>query len=204
MSKIIPELCNFITIGAWNPAIIQPNWLKKYFPEIPDTCNIEIASVGVASAFRMSYPKFSIDPNNGRLVFIPKEMSEDLMVYISRLSMGIQTKLEHTPIFASGSNFAFQLIGEESFTLDEIEKDQQIAGLYKDFKEQGNIVSRSIMHTFSLKDYSVNIYYDYKGRDKMLRINFDYHGANPMKRSAEGLVNNYKYSLKLSEKLIRN
>jgi hypothetical protein len=204
MSKNLPEQSNFIAIGAWNPAIIQPRWLSKYFSNhIPDTCNIEIASVGVVSAFRMSYPKVSIDPNNGRLVFIPKDLSEENMKYIAELSMGIQSKLEHTPLIAAGSNFVFQLEAGESFTLDEIEPEPQIAGLYKDLKEQGKMVSKSIRHTFSLKDYSVNINYDYAGTDRFLRLNFDYQGANSMRLAAEGLVVNFKYSLNLKQQLIR-
>jgi hypothetical protein len=204
MSKNLPDQSNFLTIGAWNPAIIQPHWLRKYFSgKIPDTCQIEIASVGAISAFRMSYPKVSIDPNNGRLIFIPKELSEESMKYIAELGLGIQGKLEHTPIVASGSNFVYQLEAGESFTLDEIEQEQQIAGLYKNLNEQGKIISKSIRHTFSLKDYSVNITYDYSGSDRLLRVNFDYQGAEPMKRAAEGLVANFKYSLDLQKQLIR-
>lgn len=204
MSKQIPEQSNFVTIGAWNPAIIQPHWLRKFFSDmIPDTCQIEIASVGAISAFKMSYPKISIDPNNGRLVFIPKELSEESMKYIAELSLGIQAKLEHTPIVASGSNFVFQLEAGESFTLDEIEQEQQIADLYNKQTEQSKIISKSIRHTFSLKDYSVNITYDYTGSDRLLRVNFDYQGADPMKRAAEGLVANFKYSLDLEKQLVR-
>ena len=130
MSTPIPVQSNFIAIGAWNPAIIQPHWLRKHFSDfIPETCQIEIASVGVASAFRMSYPKVSIDPNNGRLVFIPKELSEEIMKYIADLSIGIQEKLEHTPIIAAGSNVVFQLEAGEIFLLDQIEPEQEVEGL---------------------------------------------------------------------------
>jgi hypothetical protein len=206
MSKSLPEQSNFIVIGAWNPAIIQPHWLRKNFSDqIPETCKIKIVSIGVASAVIMSYPKISIDPNNGRLVFIPKDLSEETMKYIAELSMGIQSKLEHTPIIAAGSNFVFQLDAGESFTLDEIEPEPQIDGLYKDMEDKGKIVSKSIRHTLSFKDYSVNITYDYAGSNRLLRINFDYQGqgANTMKRAAEGLVTNFKNSLDLKQQLIR-
>jgi hypothetical protein len=204
MSKNLIEQSNFVVIGAWNPAIIQPHWLRQHFSDfIPETCQIEIASVGVASAFRMSYPKVSIDPNNGRLVFVPKDLSEETMKYIADLSMGIQVKLEHTPIIASGSNFVFQLEVGEIFTLDKLEPEQEIEGLYKDLNDHGKIISKSIRHTFSLKDFSVNITYDYVGNDRFLRINYDYQGSNAMKRAAKGLVENFHYSQVLKEQLIR-
>jgi hypothetical protein len=204
MSKPIPEKSNFIAIGAWNPAIIQPHWLHKYFSDVvPDSCQIEIASIGGATAIRMVYPNVTIDPNNGRLVFIPKELNEEILKYIADLSSGIRTKLEHTPLIAAGSNFVFQLDENEIFTLDEIEQDQQILELYKELKDPGNIVSKTIKHAFSLQNYSINVTYEYVGRDKKLAINFDYQGANPMKRAAEGLVSNYHRALELSGTLIK-
>jgi hypothetical protein len=204
MSKDIPNQSNFIAIGAWNPAIIQPHWLRKFFSDkIPETCQIEITSVGVASAIRMSYPKVTIDPNNGRLVFIPKDLSDDTLKYICDLSMGIHGKLEHTPIIAAGSNFVYRLETGEYFSIDEVEKESEILDLYKDLKEQGQLVEKSIRHSFSGNDYTINITYDYSGNDRFLRINFDYRGADPMKRAAEKLIENFKYSLILNKQLIR-
>lgn len=204
MSKNLPDQSNFIAIGAWNPAIIQPHWLKKQFPSIvPDNCAIEIASSGSGSSIRMNYEKVIIDPNNGRLILIPKALNEENLNYIKDLGIGIQSKLEHTPIVAAGSNFVFQLDSEEIFTVDDIAQDDKILGLYGDLPKQGKMISKSIRHTFGLADYSINVNYDYGASARFLRINYDYKGANPMKRAAESLIENYKYSLELCSSLIR-
>jgi hypothetical protein len=130
MSRPLPEQSNFIAIGAWNPAIIQPHWLKKHFyRQIPDVCNIEIASAGANFLFRMNYEKVIIDPNNGRLILIPKKFDEENMAYIADLALGIYKLLAHTPVSAAGCNFVFKLDPDEVFTIDEIEDDDKIMSL---------------------------------------------------------------------------
>jgi len=204
MSKPLPEQSNFIAIGAWNPAIIQPHWLKKHFPEqIPDTCKIEVASSGGTTCFRMDYEHVLIDPNNGRLVFIPKTLDETTMRYIADLASGVHDLLKHTPIVAAGCNFVFDLDSEESFTLDDVERNHEIADLYSESGETGQLISKSIRHTFGFADCSMNITYDYVGAHKVLRINFDYKGVRPVENAAQALVGNYKRSLALAAKLIR-
>jgi len=204
MSQPIPEQSNFVAIGAWNPAILQPQWLKKHFPKhIPDNCRIEIASSGNASAIRMNYDRVVIDPNNGRLVLMPKVLDEDTMGYISELAKGIYELLEHTPVGAAGCNFVYKLESGESFTVDDIEKDDKIVELYNGLGERGELVSKSIRHTFSLPDCSINVNYDYIGADRILRMNFDYQKTKAVENAANALVGNYKYSQELVGKLVR-
>lgn len=205
MSKIIPEQSNFIAIGAWNPAIIQPHWLKKQFGErIPDECGVEIVSAGgLISAFRLNYKRIVIDPNNGRLVLIPKEDNKEIYQYLSEIALGIQDKLSHTPIIAAGSNFVFKLESNESFTIDEIEKEPDILKLYDNTHEKDKIISKSIRHTFGHDNYTINIIYESTKAEKLLKINFDYQKQSPMKRAAELLVKNYEYALELNAHLVR-
>lgn len=204
MSQSIAEQSSFVVIGAWNPAILQPQWLKKHFPKhIPDNCRIEIASSGTASAIRMNYDRVIIDPNNGRLVLTPKVLDEEAMVYISELAKGIYGLLEHTPVVAAGCNFVYKLEPCESFTVDDIEKDERIVDLYNGLGEQGELVSKSIRHTFSLPDCSINVNYDYIGTDRILRMNFDYQKTKSVEKAANSLVYNYRYSQELVGKLVR-
>jgi hypothetical protein len=202
MSKILPEQCNFIAIGAWNPAIIQPQWLKKQFGEkIPDQCNVEIVAMGAVSAFRLSFEKFIIDPNNGRLVLIPKDGSEATFSYLAELALGIQEKLPHTPILAAGSNFVFKLDDGETFLINKQNKDADVTNFYHDINDKAKIVSKSTRHTLGLETCSINITYEYS-TEKIIRINFDYQKYDAMKRAATSLVDNYKYAVELSGRLV--
>jgi hypothetical protein len=150
----------------------------------------------------MNYEKIIIDPNNGRLILIPKEFNEETMAYIAELALGMYKLLEHTPVGAAGCNFVFKLDPEEIFTVDEIENDDKITSLYNGLCN-GTLVSKLIRHTFGLADCSVNVIYDYIGTERILRLNFDYQKANSMENASKSFVSNFKYSIELLNKLIR-
>ena len=203
MSKPIPEQSNFIVIGAWNPAIIQPQWLKKEFPDlIPSEFNMQVVA-GVVSAFRIEFPnEFVLDPNGGRLVFIPKKLENKCLRKIASLGRGIQDRLSHTPIAAAGSNFVFQLEQNEFFKHEKTETDDKIKKIYENINGS-KLVARSIGHTLSHEDHTVNLKYDFRGTSKMLRVNFDYqHPLNAMKTAADSLVENFHRAEKMCNEFI--
>jgi hypothetical protein len=203
MSKPIPDQSNFIAIGAWNPAIIQPQWLKKEFPTlIPEKFNVQIVA-GVVSAFRIEFlDEFILDPNGGRLVFIPKKLDDKILKKIADLGRGIQNLLNHTPIAAAGCNFVFKLEPNEFFKLEKIETDEEIMGLYENIKDS-NLISRSISHALSQEDHTINVTYDFKGQVKHLRINFDYQQPlNAMEVAANALIENFHRACNMCKELI--
>lgn len=206
MSLPLPEKSNLIVIGAWNPAILQHSWLRNEFPALitEDNINIQlVAGAGSVSSYRMEFEKFFLDPNGGRLVFSPKKFELETLKLIADLAQGIREKLQFTPIAAAGCNFSYKLEQNEAFTLDTIEEEDQLKGLYDCFKSQCDLVARGVRHTFSGEDYRININYDYLGDGKILRINFDYQPPiNPMKIAAERYVNNFSRAEEIKESLI--
>jgi hypothetical protein len=204
MSKFIPDQSNLIIIGAWNPAIIQPVWLKKEFPTlVPDKFKVQVTT-GVIPSFRIEFDDFIVDPYGGKLIFIPKRVDEKILKDIVLLCNGIQDKLQHTPIAAAGCNFVFGLEPNEFFSIDQIETDEQIKGLYPKLKDC-NLVARSIGHTFSTEDHIINVNYDQNGTTKFLRINFDYRPPlNAMKKAADSFMSNFQKAQELSKELIRS
>lgn len=164
--------------------------------------NIQVVA-GVVSAFRIEFPEeFVLDPNGGRLVFIPKELNEIILKKIADLARGIQELLNHTPIAAAGCNFVFRLEPNEFFKLEKIEKDEDIKGLYENVQDS-NLVSRSISHGLSQEDCTINVAYDFKGQSKHLRINFDYQQPeNAMKVAADALIDNYHKACDMCKDLV--
>lgn len=204
MSKIIVDQSNLIIIGAWNPAIIQPVWLKKEFPTlIPDKFAVQVVT-GIQSSFRLEFEDFIVDPNGGRLVFIPKRIEDKILMDIAELCNGIQDRLKHTPIAAAGCNFVFVLEPNEFFSIDKLETDEQVKGFYGSLKGC-NLVARSIGHIFSAEDHNINVNYDFKGSTRFLRINYDYQPPmNAMKKAADSFLQNLKRAQELSKELIRS
>jgi hypothetical protein len=205
MSEIITDQCNFIIIGAWNPAIIQPGWLKKQFPQLikEDKFNIELIT-GPIATFRFEVNNILISPNNDRLIFTPREVNEACLDFISKISFSIFDKLPHTPVLAAGCNFVYKLKEKESFTISEFKLPEDASKFYKDL-ELNELTSKQIRHIFSFSDYNLNITYILNAESKNIHYNFDYpiKDTNLIKKASESFKEHYALTLKLNSNLIK-
>ena len=205
MSVIITEQCNFLIIGAWNPAIIQPGWLKKQFPTLieGDQFRVELIT-GPTATFRFEVNSVLISPNNDKLIFIPKEVNEKHLDFISKISFSIFEKLPHTPVFAAGCNFVYKLDDGEAFFISELEPQENALEIYDgmDLKE---LTSKQIRHGFSFSDHNLNISYNVAGDHKTIHYNFDYplKDVNLIKEASESVKDHYKFTLKLNTCFIK-
>lgn len=203
MSSIVSEQCNFIVIGAWNPAIIQANWLRNEFPDlIPEKFNIQLVQ-GVRPFIRIELEDLIIDPNGGQLVFIPKEVNDRTIEYTSTLSLGIYEKLKHTPIVAAGCNFVFKLDKNETFYLDKYEYKDGIKVLYENILPL-TLISSDTKHVFSRNTHKITIDYNCTGDERTLLFNYEYQSPQTaMKEAAEALIDNFHHAQELSRGLIK-
>lgn len=200
MSKIIIEQSNFLITGAWNPAIFQPEWLKKNFPNlVPDEIEIQYV-VGTTGLLRYKINHIWFEPYSGRLVFIPEEVNEEVLNFIGQLAAGIYKLLPYTPIGAAGSNFIYGLDEKEYFVFPEI--NDNTTEYYENIGYK-NIITKQYRHTFSLPDYELNITYIINPGSKFIHYNFDYKISKAVKTASEALVSNYKETLELNRKIIR-
>lgn len=202
MAKIIADKSHFIVVGAWNPAILQADWLTNEFPEItpsPLCVEIEVQTNNI----RFDFSDFYLLPSNNRLVFIPKNNVDDTVLSrISILAKGIYDRLKFTPLGAVGSNFFFQLEKNEVFTSSEIEREPVIKNL-PDKLANASIISRSIKHTLSESDFNTNIMYDIVGVERSLLINFEYQNSqNIMDIATNSLIDNFGCAIKLANNLV--
>lgn len=206
MSTIIPKQCNFIIIGAWNPAIIQPVWLKSQFPDMikGEQFGIELET-GPVSSFRYDVNNIFISPNSDRLTFIPKEINCDTLSFISKLSISIYKKLSHTPVLAAGCNFVYKLEDNEVFCINNFEQPEKLSEFYENI-ELKELTSQQIRHKFSFSNHNLNISYNSQGDERTVHYNFDYHLGNNKKninKATESLNDHYNFSIDLNSKLIR-
>lgn len=203
MAEIVASKSNFVAIGAWNPAILQPEWLKNEFPDVaPNQLNIEVELQ--TNNIRLDFDGFYLSTSNNRLLFMPGEvLDEGVLLRISDLAKGICERLIYTPIFAIGANFFFQLDKNEEFNSEEIEREPFIDNMPEKLGN-ASLVSRSITHTFSNELFNINIIYGITGKDRNLLINFDYQNQkNIMNTAANALVDNLKCACLLAKSLIK-
>lgn len=203
MAQLIAEKSNLIAVGSWNPAIIQPAWLRKEFPEIiPPTFNIELT--GPLVSVRYDFGFCLMTPAANRLLFIPKTVDVDTLVKIAALGKGIYERLKYTPIAAAGCNFFFQLDKNEKFKSEEIEMIPDISNLPQKLVKS-ELTSRTISHTFSKDDFNINVTYEISGIERFLIINFDYqHPQQALVMAANSFVDNFGCANELANNLIRN
>lgn len=205
MSKPVLDKSHFVSIGAWNPAIIQPRWIRKEFSDlVPDEkVGMRIMTSGT-NALRMEYEKFYLDPSNGRLIIIPRKLDNSTIELIAKFALAIREKLIYTPINASGFNFCFQLEEGEQFTIDDIDQPDKVKELYKGIEKPYEVVSRNFKNTFSVEDYTINFLYEYKGSEKTLQINYEYtQPSDSMQIAAEAYVETFHKVQELIGTLIR-
>jgi hypothetical protein len=202
MPTPIPEKSNFVAIGDWNPAIIQPKWLKEQFSRlVPDDVPLIFTTVGGTPSVVLDLGAFLLDPNGGRVIVTPKTSDEDTWSLISELMSGISKKLEHTPISAAGCNFTYRLDEGEKFEIEE-SKYSNDANEYTKM-ELTNCIERTIQRTFSFEDYNINLAFLSSEKEQILRINYHYQSPiDAIVVALNRLLENYRGALELCSKLI--
>ncbi len=205
MLKVGPLRSSFVAIGAWNPAIIQPGWLKAEFPQLIGDKRIPVhftAGPAVATMV-MDLGRFLLDPNGGRLVFVPRTLDEETLLEIQALSKGIYKRLEHTPVSAAGSNFVFQLDENEDFAIEEALECDSSQQIYSEIGLK-KCIRRSVQHTFSFEDYNLNITMLKMESESMIQLNYDYQSPiDSLVKAADALIENFRHALTVRGKLIR-
>lgn len=201
MSQLIPNKSSFVAIGAWNTAIIQPNWLRREFPTlVPKEFDI-LFLPGISRLLRFDIKNIFLEPSESSLVFIPKKIDDDTLDFISKLSIGIKKKLPFTPVISAGINFCFKLDENENFNIKDIDNIDESKQIYEqvDLKE---IVGKETRHTFSFSNYQLNIIYKINGNSKSIQYNYHYDRDAPIESISKSLKGHYKSSLELNNNLI--
>lgn len=203
MSQIIAEQCTFVINGAWNTAIIQPDWLRSQFPTlIPSELDI-LFIPGDVRLLRYDLGNITLEPDNNRLIFIPKKIDDETLDYIAKLSTEIQRKLPHTPISAAGANYVFELDENERFCIPVLENSEELKSHYKDVV-LAELTSKVIRHTFSFSDHQLNIEFRINHDTKIVQYNYHYKLNEPIENASKSLKNNLNYSEGLNKKLIKS
>lgn len=201
MSELITGDCNLIVLGAWNPSIIQPIWLRQQFPELIGKEFLVKYIGGTKSALQFDFGKIIFTSDNEKLIFTPKNIDDDTLRYISELSISIFKKLEHTPINAAGCNFVYKLDKNESFVFEKGTNREALKKYYESVELREPLTSL-IKHSFSLTDCQLNINYLF-ATDTRISYNFHFKLPNSMQSAAEQLKENFDFSMELNKKLIK-
>ena len=203
VSDLRIEECNLVMIGAWNPAIITPDWLKQQFPEIITGSEYETAYVAAPyAAIRYGIEGIFVDPSNGRLRLSPQKADRSRLELIPKLALAIYTRLLHTPIAAMGFNFAYRTSTGERFAALQFVREYDQKRFYQELGLD-RMTHAQIKHSFISSKYQLNLRYDANEEPDKLSFNFHYSVSDPrrIKEALEAFNENLVVSENLQKKL---
>jgi hypothetical protein len=166
------ENSNLVIVGAWNPAIISPVWLRQQFPNLLPGDQIEaefIVHPTVSVRFKIN--DIRIDPSNGRLTLSSAANNEERLRFLPQLAHAISERLPHTPVIAVGFNFVFRVEANRRLAIDRFLDERGQGQLYADLG-LATRTGRQVTHSFALTQGTLNITYEYKADETTMNFNF--------------------------------
>ena len=110
--KIVPQETTLVVAGAWNPAILTPEWLlKNALQKKLDGSNQIQAAMPIGLLFE--FPRFELEDllfiaRTDALILFPKPISEERFAVVEQVAQRTLDQLSHTPISGVGHNFEFR------------------------------------------------------------------------------------------------
>ena len=170
--KQIEDRATIVGVGAFNPAILTPQWIAKYGLELKpnDQFNVEMLApvVGVAQP-RFGFLGLSFAAGTRNLTFYIKNADIESGNKSVAVFAKLLAELKHTPIEGIGFNFAFEFKSNETSKALLLESE----GLASVFSEDASIVSRRWGNSIIWEDAIVNIDCESVGED--VRVLFNFH-----------------------------
>lgn len=177
MAKIDLQSTNLTVVGHWNVAIITPPWIQTQFPEFKVTEDIPI-EIGInIRDIRFTIKDLIINPSPNRLIISPKFETTECFESLILLMSGIIEKLNHTPMVAVGSNFAYVI--DKAEVIVAIQDDaERLDGYYSKIgkKFSGNFVSQ---HVLVDNDMQITIFYHMSPNERIVTFNYNINTNRP-------------------------
>lgn len=167
------EAFNLIAIGAWNPAIFSPEWVKAH---LADDKNADVILAVSMPPTAMLSPRITVDgvniyPSNQALAMDCVVYSDAAIEVCANKIAQISGILPHTPVSALGINFRFWGELTDSAALTELFTFADAANIdANQYKSAGALIRR----TFELSD-STNLNLSIDTLSQNLRIEFNFH-----------------------------
>lgn len=106
--KPIPGGWNIVFVGAWNPAIINPNWLGKWvFKRERVQWDVLVPVMGGQRVMRFAEDDVQVVLEDQRLQVAPLNLTRKAMDAAQQTATAILGLLDHTPIGACGINYGW-------------------------------------------------------------------------------------------------
>ena len=190
-----------VILGAWNPSILQPNWLVKEVFKIPEgkqsPMTMEFALIpGAPLKFKLKDITFV--PLRDRIVLQAAETTKESLDNVEQTAINILNLLPHTPIGGFGENFEFfednpsgELI--KIFELKDSLADRVIVPF--------ETISTTVTTSIKIEECTLNLNRILSGGRLKFKFNFHY-GVTSANDAASKLNNTFFNNLKFAVTLL--
>ncbi|WP_155623239.1 hypothetical protein [Burkholderia diffusa] len=184
--RVLDENVNLVIVGAWNPAILTPNWIAEKAMHRPVGANFQvqvdlpIANLNFGNARpRLAFEGIAVSSEPHALTFqLPYEDEE-------RANLGVTTAanildlLSHTPVTGFGFNFGFQFDQPNQALLDTFGGTAFLADAVAD--ENAELVSQGWGGTVRSDRRLINVWTKYEANSVVFNVNVhtEVSGASP-------------------------
>lgn len=98
-----------IIVGAWNPAILTPDGVRRRLLKLSDTTPIEVQiPVDHPGPLRVLHDGVLVAPHSSNLEVTPERCEVDQLERAASIARAALDELPQTPVYAAGVNFKYK------------------------------------------------------------------------------------------------
>lgn len=172
-----------VVVGRWNTAIFNPDWLRENNIFESTEFGLEFAMVP-SMPMRITADNIALIPYSDKLIAVPEDLEETTLLGMESKFCKILNILEHTPVTATGINFAYKVSNspEEIMNI--------LTFLFREkFSEQQLVLnSKEFRWSFKYEDIVLNLRCTVTGQELYIKFNFHSNTINTEK--AFQMINN--------------
>jgi hypothetical protein len=195
---------SIVMLGAWNPSILQPDWLATHIFDKAADENLPIEmqfSPIPGLSPRFTIRDITLVPSAERLAVFSKNCSAAQLDAAESVAIRLLSSLSHTPISAVGENFAFSIESPSDELLSFFDADNALSSIL-DFEY--SVVQTELKTTIKLSRGVLNFSRIQSEGDVAVHFNFHYSvssAANAASEIQHTLARNFSVAREILTKL---
>lgn len=183
--NLIQDKLTIVMAGAFNPAILTPQWIAKnalgYAADQQIQVEMMAPMVGYSASPRFTFDNISFAANYQSLTFFLANLSPAGVARVCHTAGALLEQLPHTPLGGIGFNFGFKV---ESPSADLLALLCVHDGMTVAFGDDASVVNRGWSNTIRVNDSLVAFQCQLDGADVSIDVNFHHNVASAVEAAA--------------------
>jgi hypothetical protein len=189
--KLLGDRTTLVLAGAWNPAILSPNWIGRHILGLAPGNAFQVEMLlpvqGQAGSARLTFEGLSITPAAQALMFHIVPEDAGMVTKSFDVALRILKLLPHTPVGALGVNFAYQVEPLEGQLAKTVAWADNTVDLIVDDPE-AKVLNRHWQLGIAAMGHMVNVGYRSDAQGATIDVNHHYEVEGSAERAAEHLA----------------